>query len=79
MCMNYIISYARNGEVPNNANAEENQVTGICGAKESITCTLDLADIKLEHLLLYLADNAAEYVCDGQPKKDIDISGNPLG
>ena len=65
MRMNYIISYARNGKVPHNANAEKNEVTRICRAKESITCALDLADVKLEHLLLYLADDTAEYICNG--------------
>ncbi len=67
MCMNYIISHARNGEVPYNTNTEKYKVTSICRAKESITRALNLANIKLEHLLLYLADNTAKYVCDGQP------------
>ena len=79
MCMNYIISHTWNGEVPDNANAEENQVTGIRWAEKGITGALNLADVQLEHLLLHFPDNAAEYICDGQPKKDIDISGNPLG
>ena len=67
MCMNYIISHTRNGEVPHNANAEENQVTGISWTEKGITGALNLAYIQLEHLLLYFTDDAAEYVCDGQP------------
>jgi hypothetical protein len=79
MCMNYIISHTRNGEVTDNTNAEENQVTGIRRAKESIPCALNLAYIQLEHLLLYLADNTAEDVGYRKPKENIDIPGNPLG
>jgi len=65
MCMNYIISHTRNREVPHNANAEENQVTGIRRAEKGITGALNLAYIQLEHLLLYFADNTAEYICNG--------------
>ncbi len=67
MCMNYIISYARNGEVPDNTNTKKYKVTSICRAKESVTRALNLANIKLKHLLLHLAYDAAEYVCNGQP------------
>ena len=67
MCMNYIISHAWNGEVPYNTNAEENQVTGIRRTEKGITRALNLANIKLKHLLLHLAYDAAEYVCNGQP------------
>ena len=78
MRMNDIVGYARNGEVADNTNAKKYKVTRIGRAKESITGALDLANIKLEHLLLHLSNDTAEYVSDRQPKEDIDIPGNPL-
>ena len=78
MRMDNVVGNTWNGKVTDNTNAEEYKVTGIRWAKESITRALDLANIKLKHLLLHFTDNAAEYICDGQPKENIDIPGNPL-
>ena len=79
MRMNYVISHTRNGEITDNADAEKYQVTGIGRAEKSIPCALNLTNIKLEHLLLHLTDDTAEYVGNRQPKEDIDIPGDPLG
>ena len=78
MRMNDIVGHTRYREVTDNANTKKNEVTRISRAKESITRALNLANIQLEHLLLYLSDDAAEYVSDGQPKENIDISCYPL-
>src|SRR5687768_15008775 len=75
--MNNVARNTGNRKVANDTNDHEDQICGIRGTKKGVSVLINLLNIHPQHILLDLANDASEYVSNGKPKKNIDISGDP--
>ena len=76
-CMNNVIGNTWHGEVPNNPDDHKDQISGIRGTEKSIAISDQLLYINLQHVLLYLPNNASKDVRYRKPKKNTNVPCYP--